>query len=387
MLLRRLKYSGTFGVILRRVWDDVNKNHVEKFKQEFPELAPLYANKEIALPNGSKIMFMAAETKDDVDRKFFGPEYMDIFVDQAEQFEEGELRQIKMATRWPGMLDNACKLGLFYNPGGVSMPFLKRIFFDRKFTGKEQPEDYAFIQAYGWDNVEWARPALDHDGVTDEQFYAWGSQERFRYFVTRTQYGRELDAMPQHLRIGYLLGRFDRFSGQYFGAVYDREKLQLTQKQVNALVKPWWTRWLSMDWGFYHHAGVLWWARGKVTAEELQRVTGLVSQRSPIDVVVTYKTVLVQQVGETELAEEIVKHCSEHERKTIRHFFVGPIGPERKRKIGGLSVPQQIGKVMRKYGMPEPVIADDNRIAGWRVMYNQIKETHDCARLESQGQA
>ncbi|HST07995.1 MAG TPA: hypothetical protein VLJ83_07465, partial [Gemmatimonadaceae bacterium] len=144
-----------------------------------------------------------------------------------------------------------------------------------------------------------------------------------------------------------LLGRFDRFSGQYFGAVYDKEKISITQKQVLALVKPWWTRWLSMDWGFYHHAGVLWWARGKVTADELQRVTGLISKKSPIDLIVTYKTVLVEQVGDTELAEEIVKRCTEHERKTIRHFFIGPIGPERKRKIGDQSVPQQIGKVMR----------------------------------------
>ena len=183
MLLRRLRFPGTFGVILRRVSDDVKKNHIEKFKQEFPELAPLLVDKEIRLPNGSKIMFMAAETKDDVDRKFFGPEYMDIFVDQAEQFEESEIRQLKMACRWPGQPDNSCKLGLFYNPGGVSMPFLKRIFFDRKFNAKEDPEDYAFIQAYGWDNVEWVRPALEADGMSMQDFYSWGSAERFQYFV------------------------------------------------------------------------------------------------------------------------------------------------------------------------------------------------------------
>jgi hypothetical protein len=389
MLLRRLKYPGTFGVILRRVWDDVNKNHVEKFKQEFPELSPLYSNKQISLPNGSKIMFMAAETASDVERKFWGPEYMDIFVDQAEQFAEKELRQLKMACRWPGQPDNSCKLGLFYNPGGdnkvaaVSMQFLKRIFHDAKYQGKERPEDFSFIHAYGWDNVEWVKSALAADGKSADDFYGWDSTVRFRYFVTRSQYGRDLDAMPQHIRIGHLLGRFDRFAGQYYGAVYDREKLQINQAQVLELIKPWWRRWISLDWGFYHHCGVLWWARGMVTAKELQRVTGLVSKKPTVDLILTYKTAMVQEVGDAELAETIVKNCDALERKTIRHIFMGPIGPERKIKIGAQTVPQQIGKVMRKYGMPEPVIADDARIAGWRVMYNQMKETQDCARIGS----
>ena len=392
MLLRRLKYPGTMGVILRRVWDDVAKNHIEKFRQEFPELMPLYANKEIRLPNGSKILFMGAENADDVKRKFVGPEFMDVFVDQAEQFGEKELLDIKMACRWPGMPDHACKMGLFYNPGGddskvavLSSAFLKRVFYDRKYQGKENPDDYAFIHAFGWDNVEWVKPALLEDGSTEENyadvFNAWSFEKRFRYFITRCQYGRDLDAMPPHIRMGHLLGRFDRFAGQYFGAVFDRDKLKISQKQVLALVKPWWTRWLSMDWGFFHHAGVLWWARGKVTAAELERVTGLVSEKSPIDLIVTYKCLMAEQTGDTELGEQIVAACNEHERKTIRHFFIGPIGPERKRKIGDRSVPQQIGAVMRKYGMPEPVIADDARISGWRLMYNQMKETHDCARV------
>lgn len=380
-MLRRQRFAGTTGVILRRVWDDVYSNHVEVFKRLFPELAKLYANKEVRFPNGSKIRFMAAENFDDVERKFNGPECMDLFVDQAEQFQEKELLHLKTSCRWPGMPLSACKLGLFYNPGGVSTAFLKRVFFERKYKGKERPEDYDFIQAYGWDNVEWATAALAEDGLTVADFYSWTSVQRFRYFVTRTQYGRDLDAMPQHIRLGYLLGRFDRFAGQYYGAVYDREKLSITPEQVLQLIKPWWRRWISLDWGFYHHCGVLWWARGQVTAKELEKVTGLVSKKSPIDLILTYKTALVQEVGDTELAETIVKNCDAQERKTIRHIFIGPIGPERKIKIGAQTVPQQIGKVMRKYGMPEPVIADDARIAGWRVMYNQLKETQDCARI------
>jgi hypothetical protein len=383
MLLRREKYPETNGVILRRVWDDVLKNHVEKFRSEFPDLAPLYANKEVTLPNRSKIMFMAAETPADVERKFFGPEYMDIFVDQGEQFSENELRQIKMSCRWPGQPANACKLGVFYNPGGVSMSFLKRVFHDKKYEGKEESTDFAFIQAYGWDNVEWVKAALLAEGHTVQDFYSWPDSVRFQWFISRSQYGRDLNSQPEHIRIGHLLGRFDRFAGQYFGAVFDKDKVGLTQEQLLKLIKPWWKRWLSLDWGFYHNTGVLWWARGKVTAEELKKATGLISPKSPVDVIVTYKTLMVEQVGEEELALAIVRNCDSVERKAIKHFFIGPIGPERKRKIGANTVPQQIGKVMREHGMPEPMVADDNRIAGWRLMYNQLRETSLCARHEA----
>jgi hypothetical protein len=382
-VLRRQQFPGTTGVILRRVWDDVYANHVEEFKRLFPDLAALYASREVRFPNGSKIRFMAAETYADLERKFNGPQCMDLFVDQAEQFAAKEIQHLKTCCRWPGVPDNSSKLGLFYNPGGVSAAFLKRIFHDKKYENKEEAEDYAFVQAYGWDNVEWAKPALASDGRTVDDFYSWDSERRFRYFITRTQYGRNLNSLPQHIRIGHLLGRFDRFAGQYFGAVYDREKLTITQKQMLALVKPWWTRWLSLDWGFFHHAVVMWWARGKVTREELRRATGLLSPKPVVDVIVTYKTITCEQESETALAEAIVKASSEHERKVIRHFFTGPVGQERKRKIGGLFTVQQIGRVMRQYGMPEPAIADDQRIAGWRVMYNQMQETFNCARVEA----
>jgi hypothetical protein len=383
-LRRRLDYPGSKAAIVRRVWDDVMKNHVQPILEAFPDLVPFYANKEINMPNGSRISFMAAETEADVTRKFWGPEFMDIFVDQAEQFTEKELRQIKMAARAPNQPEGKCKLGLFYNPGGVSVAFLKRIFYDKVYEGKERAEDFAFIQAYGWDNVEWARPALMSDGLTVEDYDSWDEAKRFQYFVTRTQYGRDLDAQPEHIRIGHLLGRFDRFAGQYFGAVFDKKKMQLSPDQVLALVKPWWTRWLSLDWGVYHHTGVLWHARGKVSAEELRKATGLISKASPIDLVVTYKTLMMEQQSEVEIAEAIVKNCNAVERRTIKYFFIGPIGPERKKKLGvAQTVELQIGRVMRKHGMPEPTLADHDRIGGWRLMYNQMRETSLCATQQA----
>ncbi|MBA3913927.1 MAG: hypothetical protein H0X25_08780, partial [Acidobacteriales bacterium] len=116
MLIRRLSNPGTWGMIFRRVYDDVKRNHIDKFFEEYPGLRPYYrsSDHEVIIPTSvpdkpSKIVFGCAETEEELKRKFHGPEYMDIFADQAEQLSENEMRILKTACRWPGVSDNQCK--------------------------------------------------------------------------------------------------------------------------------------------------------------------------------------------------------------------------------------------------------------------------------------
>jgi len=159
MLAHRGMYPKTVGVIVRRVLADVKENHIQKFWEEYPELRSCYnaTDYEIVLRNGSRIKFMYAENSQEVDRKFYGPEFFDIFIDQAEQFSEGELRTINARNRAPGAPDGLCKMGLFFNPGGCGTEFLRRVFWLKQYHGNERASDYAFIQSYGWDNYEWPR--------------------------------------------------------------------------------------------------------------------------------------------------------------------------------------------------------------------------------------
>ena len=140
MLDRRLQRPRTAGVIIRRVYDEVKKNHIDMYMTEFPELRKYYrvGDKRLELPNGSVIDFAYAENQQEVDRKFWGVEYYDIFVDQAEQFSEYELNIIHSCNRWPNASTGDCKTGLFFNPGGVGTEFLRRVFAQRRFNGNEQ---------------------------------------------------------------------------------------------------------------------------------------------------------------------------------------------------------------------------------------------------------
>ena len=297
MLDRRQQRPGTAGVILRRIYKDVNENHIQKFVTEFPELNQYWraTDQEYRLPNKSRLCFRYAENQQAVDQSFWGPEWYDIFVDQAEQFTERELTIIKSANRWPGAPVNDCKTGLFFNPGGIGTEFLRRVFHQKRYHANERGADFAFVHLFGWDNYVWFEPL----GISPKEFYAipdgltignecrYGAMGRgpeylccrFHLFINRTAEGRKLDTMPSSLRAGHLLGSFESFAGQYFSGVWDESKLILTAAQEATLIQPWWTRWMAHDDGFVHHASLGWFVSGKVSPKKFGDVFGVVAEK------------------------------------------------------------------------------------------------------------
>lgn len=367
MLVRRGLYPATNGVIIRRVYDDLKKNHIDQFWLEYPELQQYYksSDHEINLPNLSKIQFMYAETFAEVQRKFTGNEFFDIFVDQAEQFSEQELRTIKTRNRWPGRTIGECKMSLYFNPGGVGTEFLRRVFWLKQYKSGERPTDFSFIQAYGWDNYQWFRGL----GLSEREFYLLSNEERFELFIERTQYGRELNALPKGLRAGHLLGSFDHFAGQYFAGVWDESATVLSADETEQLIQPWWTRWTSTDWGFAHHACHLWYATGKVGPLEFKRLFGIAIP-IPVEVVVVYREVVVNETAEVDLAHMLVERSGSE--KMQRNF----LSPDAFAKKGNANtVAQQLEDVYEANGLPRPESADNDRIGGWRLMYKGFHQT------------
>lgn len=376
MLARRMKYPGTKGVIFRRVWDDLKVNHVDPFFLEHPELRKFYnvQDHEVLLPNGSMIKFMYAETRYDIDRKFMGPEFMDIFVDQAEQLTEEEMRIMNTSKRDKNMRPGMCKFVLFFNPGGPGTEFLRRIFFLRNNWKKhETPGDFAFIQAYGWDNYEWVRQSgLDID--VHQWYEDMDDTQRFHIFITETQYGRELNALPPSLRAGHLLGSFDSFVGQYYAGVWDESRHVLSIDETNELVEVWWNGWKAMDWGMAHNSAVLWAKTGRASVEKLRKI-GVKSEK-PLDIVVVHRELVVSEVDEIELAEMIAEMTPEDEIKYDRHFFLSP--DAKSKRSSANTIKDQFSRIMRTHGLPRPEDADNERVAGWRLIYNMLKLSRDA---------
>lgn len=397
MLDRRQQRPGTKGAIVRRIYKDVKENHIDKYFQEFPELRNYWraTDNELRLPNGSVIAFRYAENQQAVDQSFWGPEYYDIFVDQAEQFTERELTIIKSANRWPNAPVNDCKTGLFFNPGGIGTEFLRRVFHQKRYNTNERASDFAFVHLFGWDNYVWFEPL----GMTAEEVYglpnmcdlAVGKPPqyeccRFHLFINRTAEGRKLDTMPPSLRAGHLLGSFDSFAGQYFAGVWDESKLILTAAQEARLIQLWWERWMAHDDGFVHHASIGWATSGKVSQKLFREVFDQ-DIPEPVNVVVVYRCLTEAEVEPRELIRRARRLTTIEEARTLDRYFLSVDAWEKDSK--GHSVAEEIAKELlrqekiRHEGrevvvtFPYPEQADNARVGGWRYLYAMMKKTQD----------
>lgn len=375
-ILLACKYREIVVFIVRRTLGDLLENHQEKIALEFPEIDRLYraGDYEYALPNGSRIVFVYAESSIDVNRVSYGPECTFLFIDQAEQFSEDELLSFRICNRWPAMSAGFAKTCLFFNVGvGIGAGYLRRIFHLRQFKPNERPQDYAFIQTYGWDNYEWFRGEVD---ISQDDFYDLSSEERFRLFIAETTEGRKMNALPKHRREGELLGNFDSFSGQYFADVWG-EHCILTPEQVNSIVQPWWIAWMAQDWGFGDHDCHIWIVTGKLSPSDWAKHFGG-SSEWPIDIAIIYRELLQVGRAEADLANDIVRMTPHGERAQIRDFFLSQdaFGQKSKQKGSDNTVGQTFTTVMRRAQppLPAPAAADQDRVNGWRFLYNCLRQ-------------
>src|SRR5580658_6754296 len=374
-------YPGIVIYIVRRVLKDLLENHAEKMALEQPQFHARYYRQsryEWELDNGSRIVMVYAENAVDVQRVSYGPECTFLLIDQAEQFTENELTSFRICNRWPSAARGFVKTCLFFNIGvsderglpALSMQYLRRIFHLRQFHGKERPADYHCLIAYGWDNYEWFRGQV---ALTEEQFYALSSQERYLLFINHTSEGHKMDALPAHRREGELLGNWDAFSGQYFADVWG-DHCVLDIGTVNALIQPWWRRWMAQDWGFGDHDYHCWLAIGKVSPELwIRHFGGDVGM--PLDVIILYRELLQNGRAEGDLAMDIANATPEAERPFVKDFWLSQDAFGQRAKQGGANtVGEAIGKILHRHKLPWPTPARQDRINGWRCFYNCLRQ-------------
>lgn len=389
---RRLSLPGTIGVIVMRNFDQVREYHIDVMLRTWPELEACFhsTDRKLVLPcdtgKASEIIFSYAETLADVIRRFRSASFYDITVDQAEQFTEAELREMKQACRWPNAPQGACKFGLAFNMGGAGIDFLRKKFHLREYNKNEKPSQFASVHFFPWDNVEWVRPALEADGLTESDYYSWSDAERREYCASRSDYGLNLISQDEPLVKRDWDGSWDALEGTYFGRVWDRDKVVIDRQQFAMLVKPWWTRWNSQDWGKGHFCTTLWHARGDVPAADLKKILGWELDR-PLRLTITYREYVAggaaasdeganRELAEKDIAREIAELTPEDERHSIRRFFLSPDAFELSvRRQGQSQIAQILGAVLKANGLPYPEKADNQRKDGWSVMYNALLST------------
>lgn len=179
-------YPGIQILILRQTQKDVKQNHLAPLRAMIRNSARWNeADLHFTWKNGSGIRFGYCDADADLDH-LQGQSYQIVCVDEATQLTESQFAVLCAIcrggrTEWPRRVYLTC------NPGGVGHAWVKRLFVDRVYARAENPEDYVFIQSFVWDNP--------HNGP---------------------EYRHMLELLPENLRSGWLNGRWDAVSGQFF---------------------------------------------------------------------------------------------------------------------------------------------------------------------------
>ena len=190
------RYPGIKITIVRKTYPELQDNHIrplcEMLQVYHPDKKQRFAkyndrDKLMTMRNGSTIRFRYCQNLQDA-LTFKGFESDKLLIDEATHMTWEQMTHMKACVR--GTKPYPRQIGLGMNPGGPGHDWVKRLFIDRQFLPDENPEDYAFIQAYVTDNHELMRADPDYYNV--------------------------LKSLPTALRDAWLYGRWDVFEGSFF---------------------------------------------------------------------------------------------------------------------------------------------------------------------------
>lgn len=235
-LLLALRYPGIRMLLVRRTYQELENNHIRFLRAQTAQIAEYRSTtRQLFFRNGSVLDLGYCACDSDMDR-YQGAEYDVIFIDEATQLRPEWLSQFTACLR--GVNDLPKRIYYTCNPGGPGHGYIKRLFIQRRFLPGEEPEDYTFIPARITDNTALLRAQPD--------------------------YLRQLQALPEKLRLAWLEGRWDVFEGQFFQEFTD-DPDHYADRRFTHVIAPFdipreWKVFRSYDFGYAKPFSCAWWA-------------------------------------------------------------------------------------------------------------------------------
>jgi phage terminase large subunit len=272
--------------------------------------------------------------------KYRSAEFAAIAVEELTENTKETFDDLRFRLRWPG-ISRPCFVGAT-NPGGVGHHWVKDFWIDARFPKELQSfrDEFKYVPA----------KVLDNPHIT-------------------SNYYEDLLSLPDAKRRALAEGDWSVPEGQYF-TNFERDERSIHPSVLGQIIKPWWPKWISMDWGFKHHSSIHWHTTGDVHPEEASLFGKKID--APKKYVFTYreKVISLAQEGSSEeqLANDIVRFSGSDK---ISRFFLSPDAFGKKTSAHPVSeIFRQVFRTA-EIGAPEP--ADNARVVGWRFMYQLIQ--------------
>lgn len=235
-----LRYKGIQILLLRRTLPELTENHVNPLRRLLKGIADYNKQEKVfTFPNGSRLKLGYCANEQDV-LQYQGQAYDVIGMEEATMFTEFQFNCLRESNRSSGMMQErfAPRMYLTMNPGGVGHHWVKRLFIDRAYKGKERPEDYVFIPAKVYDNVAFMEADPD--------------------------YVAQLESLPEKRRKMMLLGDWNSVEGAFFEE-FTNDPDHYEDRQWTHVIAPFeppkdWKIYRSFDFGYHRPFSVGWWA-------------------------------------------------------------------------------------------------------------------------------
>ena len=375
--------------IAMRNFDQVFKFHIEAIGRDFEWLsASIKRTMPASLKIGkSQLDFSYGENLDDIERRFRSANYDVICVDQAEQFSERELREMRKAAR---SKTGIAKFLLLFNMRGAGIDNLRNWFHLHKVGTGEEATDYVFLKMNPWDTIFWVADALKEDGYTAQDYYfGWTDEQRRDYSIKRGPYVKQMAAGAEVISKADLYGDWDSIEGTYFSHVFDLDNTMISAGKCEALRKPWAIHWMCQDFGTAHFTATYWNFRVSLSPSEVQLHLGWIVP-APLTVIVTYRELILNGMAAGDqarmtadaVARKMASVTPDLERKQIRSYFLSPECVTGDPNCIG----QQQAKELKTFGMPSPAKADNERVGGWQLMAKLLRASKYCGMDPETGQ-
>lgn len=256
--IQALEAPGANTLLLRRTFPELEQSLLLYFRRDVPrELYKTFHESKHVVTwwNDSTTRFGYCARENDV-YQYQGAEFVFIGIDELTLFTLRQWQFLTSRNRCPVPGAFPC-MAAATNPGNIGHAWVKSLWIDKQAASEmESPEqydpaDYAFIAAQVYDNPIYANDA---------------------------GYIKTLNALPTHLRRAFLDGDWDVFAGQYFDR-FDPSTQVFRAEQIDW--KPWWPRWISIDWGYEHPSAVYWHASPGSAATNIFRNSVPAAAHSP----------------------------------------------------------------------------------------------------------
>ena len=355
---------GLIVCLVMRTWQkQIVPFHIEPIKRDFPWLSDKLKTSPPAIMRigRSQMEFKYAENYDEVEEAFRSGNYDLIIVDQAEQFTEREMREMRKANRSKG--GRKAKLLLLFNMRGGGIGWLRKWFHLLEYNAAEDPNDFTFLKVNPWDNVEWVRAALTEDGYTEDDYYDWTDDQRKAYAAERGPYTRGLASDDPVIAKSDWEGDWDSLEGSYFANSFDLESTRITAALAKDLAKPWANQWIAQDWGRTHWCATVWALRIALKPSEAKSLLDWDLQK-PINITCVYREMVVNEKEAPDVAQDMLDCMLADERAKVKAYYLSPEEvTDEPNSIGN-----QQSRVLRKGGVPGAQKADNDRKGGWGLM-------------------